>query len=92
MARKKNGHYALFCYCDLRASELRNGKEEARGRRRKDFVVRRMELAKHFIRTNIEPEWMKDYRQELGFEVLPIVGCMKDVRDAQSIVWALLIP
>lgn len=31
-------------------------------------------------------DWMKDYRQELGFEVLPIVGCMRDVRDAQSIV------
>nr|YP_009435124.1 RNA polymerase beta' subunit [Lobelia linearis]ATG25126.1 RNA polymerase beta' subunit [Lobelia linearis] len=27
-------------------------------RRRKDFLVRRMGLAKHFIRTNIEPEWM----------------------------------
>nr|YP_010581311.1 RNA polymerase beta' subunit [Roridula gorgonias]UZT27632.1 RNA polymerase beta' subunit [Roridula gorgonias] len=26
--------------------------------RRKDFLVRRMELAKHFIQTNIEPEWM----------------------------------
>nr|YP_010488391.1 RNA polymerase beta' subunit [Anaxagorea javanica]QNS22659.1 RNA polymerase beta' subunit [Anaxagorea javanica] len=26
--------------------------------RRKDFLVRRMELAKHFIRTNVEPEWM----------------------------------
>nr|UWM16095.1 RNA polymerase beta' subunit [Arnebia fimbriata]UWM18331.1 RNA polymerase beta' subunit [Arnebia fimbriata] len=26
--------------------------------RRKDFLVKRMELAKHFIRTNIEPEWM----------------------------------
>nr|YP_009434494.1 RNA polymerase beta [Bergenia scopulosa]ATE89470.1 RNA polymerase beta [Bergenia scopulosa]WJH15104.1 RNA polymerase beta' subunit [Bergenia purpurascens] len=26
--------------------------------RRKDFLVRRMELAKNFIRTNIEPEWM----------------------------------
>ncbi|KAH1129560.1 hypothetical protein J1N35_000938, partial [Gossypium stocksii] len=26
--------------------------------RRKDFLVRRMKLAKHFIRTNIEPEWM----------------------------------
>nr|QWY25626.1 RNA polymerase beta' subunit [Primulina tenuituba] len=25
--------------------------------RRKDFLVRRMELAKHFIRTNIDPEW-----------------------------------
>nr|AIN75581.1 RNA polymerase beta [Campanula americana] len=27
-------------------------------RRRKDFLIRRMGLAKHFIRTNIEPEWM----------------------------------
>nr|YP_010224538.1 RNA polymerase beta' subunit [Cyclobalanopsis edithae]UCS08454.1 RNA polymerase beta' subunit [Cyclobalanopsis edithae] len=26
--------------------------------RRKDFLVRRIEIAKHFIRTNIEPEWM----------------------------------
>lgn len=26
--------------------------------RRKNFLVRRMELVKHFIRTNIEPEWM----------------------------------
>nr|YP_009669643.1 RNA polymerase subunit beta [Qualea grandiflora]QCW94927.1 RNA polymerase subunit beta [Qualea grandiflora] len=26
--------------------------------RRKDFLVRRMELAKHFLRTNIEPKWM----------------------------------
>nr|QYB17915.1 RNA polymerase beta' subunit [Flemingia macrophylla] len=26
--------------------------------RRKNFLVRRIELAKHFIRTNIEPEWM----------------------------------
>nr|ATL62364.1 RNA polymerase beta' subunit [Amphidasya ambigua] len=26
--------------------------------RRRDFLVRRMELTKHFIRTNIEPEWM----------------------------------
>nr|YP_010552662.1 RNA polymerase beta' subunit [Phyllagathis tuberosa]YP_010552663.1 RNA polymerase beta' subunit [Phyllagathis tuberosa]UTM96043.1 RNA polymerase beta' subunit [Phyllagathis tuberosa]UTM96044.1 RNA polymerase beta' subunit [Phyllagathis tuberosa] len=25
---------------------------------RRDFLVRRIELAKHFIRTNIEPEWM----------------------------------
>nr|WRK84113.1 RNA polymerase beta' subunit [Polygala sibirica] len=27
-------------------------------RRRKDFLVRRMQLAKHLIQTNIEPEWM----------------------------------
>nr|YP_010274159.1 RNA polymerase beta' subunit [Cyclocodon lancifolius]YP_010392215.1 RNA polymerase beta' subunit [Cyclocodon axillaris]UJP67278.1 RNA polymerase beta' subunit [Cyclocodon lancifolius]UPX07823.1 RNA polymerase beta' subunit [Cyclocodon axillaris] len=32
--------------------------EDRRVRRRKDFLVRRMGLAKHFIRTNIEPEWM----------------------------------
>nr|QTI91372.1 RNA polymerase beta' subunit [Ferocactus setispinus] len=32
--------------------------EDRKVRRRKDFLVRRMELAKHFIRTNIEPEWM----------------------------------
>nr|YP_009756186.1 RNA polymerase beta' subunit [Gymnema sylvestre]QJA27300.1 RNA polymerase beta' subunit [Gymnema sylvestre] len=32
--------------------------EDRKVGRRKDFVVRRMELAKHFIRTNIEPEWM----------------------------------
>nr|YP_010392459.1 RNA polymerase beta' subunit [Canarina eminii]UPX08068.1 RNA polymerase beta' subunit [Canarina eminii] len=32
--------------------------EDQRVRRRKDFLVRRMGLAKHLIRTNIEPEWM----------------------------------
>nr|YP_010627945.1 RNA polymerase beta' subunit [Begonia baccata]WBN94902.1 RNA polymerase beta' subunit [Begonia baccata] len=32
--------------------------EDRKVRRRKDFLVRRMELAKYFIRTNIEPEWM----------------------------------
>nr|QAT97834.1 RpoC1 [Codonopsis lanceolata]QCL16978.1 RpoC1 [Codonopsis lanceolata]QVL28613.1 RNA polymerase beta' subunit [Chrysanthemum lavandulifolium] len=32
--------------------------EDRRVRRRKDFLVRRMGLAKHFIQTNIEPEWM----------------------------------
>nr|YP_009446765.1 RNA polymerase beta subunit [Adenocalymma bracteatum]AVM81993.1 RNA polymerase beta subunit [Adenocalymma acutissimum]AVM82245.1 RNA polymerase beta subunit [Adenocalymma macrophyllum]AVM83682.1 RNA polymerase beta subunit [Adenocalymma gibbosum]AVM83850.1 RNA polymerase beta subunit [Adenocalymma grandifolium]AVM84095.1 RNA polymerase beta subunit [Adenocalymma paulistarum]AVM84332.1 RNA polymerase beta subunit [Adenocalymma subincanum] len=32
--------------------------EDRKVRRRKDFLVRRMELAKHFLRTNIEPEWM----------------------------------
>nr|AZN62246.1 RNA polymerase beta' subunit [Echinocodon lobophyllus] len=32
--------------------------EDRRVRRRKDFLVRRMGLAKHFIRTNIQPEWM----------------------------------
>jgi len=32
--------------------------EDRKVARRKDFLVRRMELVKHFIRTNIEPEWM----------------------------------
>nr|YP_009138684.1 RNA polymerase beta [Lathyrus ochroleucus]AIK20978.1 RNA polymerase beta [Lathyrus ochroleucus]AIK21053.1 RNA polymerase beta [Lathyrus ochroleucus] len=32
--------------------------EDIKVRRRKNFLVRRMELAKHFLRTNIEPEWM----------------------------------
>ncbi|KAM3398088.1 hypothetical protein P3S68_001602 [Capsicum galapagoense] len=32
--------------------------EDRKVGRRKDFFVRRVELAKHFIRTNIEPEWM----------------------------------
>ena len=42
------------------------GKEESTGNdwedrkvgRRKDFLIRRMDLAKYFIRTNVEPEWM----------------------------------
>nr|YP_009527136.1 RNA polymerase beta [Stemona japonica]AYA54092.1 RNA polymerase beta [Stemona japonica] len=36
----------------------RNEWEDRKIRRRKDFLVRRMELAKHFIRTNVEPERM----------------------------------
>nr|YP_010850036.1 RNA polymerase beta' subunit [Lobelia pyramidalis]WGH11413.1 RNA polymerase beta' subunit [Lobelia pyramidalis] len=32
--------------------------EDRKVRRRKDLLVRRMRLAKHFLRTNIEPEWM----------------------------------
>nr|QBZ77213.1 RNA polymerase beta' subunit [Achlys triphylla] len=32
--------------------------EDRKIRRRRDFLVRRMEVAKHFIRTNIEPERM----------------------------------
>ena len=35
-----------------------NDWEDRKVGRRKDFLVRRMELAKQFIRTNIEPEWM----------------------------------
>nr|YP_009339425.1 RNA polymerase beta' subunit [Delissea rhytidosperma]APQ38818.1 RNA polymerase beta' subunit [Delissea rhytidosperma] len=32
--------------------------EDRKVRRRKDLLVRRMGLAKHFLRTNIDPEWM----------------------------------
>nr|YP_010126591.1 RNA polymerase beta' subunit [Bougainvillea pachyphylla]QPO05771.1 RNA polymerase beta' subunit [Bougainvillea peruviana]QPO05857.1 RNA polymerase beta' subunit [Bougainvillea pachyphylla] len=32
--------------------------EDRKVGRRKDFLVKRIELAKHFIRTNIAPEWM----------------------------------
>nr|YP_009748238.1 RNA polymerase beta' subunit [Pogonia japonica]YP_009748314.1 RNA polymerase beta' subunit [Pogonia minor]QII89918.1 RNA polymerase beta' subunit [Pogonia japonica]QII89994.1 RNA polymerase beta' subunit [Pogonia minor] len=32
--------------------------EDTKIRRRKDFLVRRIELAKHFIRTNVDPERM----------------------------------
>nr|WAX37769.1 RNA polymerase beta' subunit [Phyllanthus niruri subsp. lathyroides] len=32
--------------------------EDRKVGRRKDFLARRLELAKNFIRTNIEPEWM----------------------------------
>nr|YP_010512968.1 RNA polymerase beta' subunit [Acosmium lentiscifolium]UXL84539.1 RNA polymerase beta' subunit [Acosmium lentiscifolium] len=36
----------------------KNEWEDRKVGRRKNFLVRRMELAKHFIRTNINPEWM----------------------------------
>lgn len=31
-------------------------------------------------------DWMKDYRQEMGFDVLPVVGSMKDAKEASVIV------
>ena len=31
-------------------------------------------------------DWMKDYRQELGFDMLPVVGCMKGTKEAGVIV------
>ena len=31
-------------------------------------------------------DWMKDYRQELGYDVLPVVGCMKGIKEVNSIV------
>nr|YP_009769177.1 RNA polymerase beta' subunit [Clitoria ternatea]QIS99878.1 RNA polymerase beta' subunit [Clitoria ternatea] len=40
------------------STDNKNEWEDRKVGRRKNFVVRRMELAKHFIRTNIEPEWM----------------------------------
>ncbi|AES79470.1 DNA-directed RNA polymerase subunit beta [Medicago truncatula] len=48
-------------YTTLRGSadnENENEWEDRKVGRRKNFLVRRMELVKHFIRTNIEPEWM----------------------------------
>nr|YP_010043959.1 RNA polymerase beta' subunit [Securigera varia]QPF22189.1 RNA polymerase beta' subunit [Securigera varia] len=41
-----------------RSMHNENEWEDRKVGRRKNFLVRRMELAKHFIRTNIEPEWM----------------------------------
>nr|YP_010900088.1 RNA polymerase beta' subunit [Cycas crassipes]YP_010900174.1 RNA polymerase beta' subunit [Cycas ferruginea]YP_010900260.1 RNA polymerase beta' subunit [Cycas guizhouensis]YP_010900432.1 RNA polymerase beta' subunit [Cycas longlinensis]UDU84195.1 RNA polymerase beta' subunit [Cycas ferruginea]WHS16436.1 RNA polymerase beta' subunit [Cycas crassipes]WHS16522.1 RNA polymerase beta' subunit [Cycas ferruginea]WHS16608.1 RNA polymerase beta' subunit [Cycas guizhouensis]WHS16780.1 RNA polymera len=35
-----------------------NGWGDRKIQRRKDFSVRRMKLAKHFLQTDIEPEWM----------------------------------
>ncbi len=31
-------------------------------------------------------DWMKAYRQDLGFSELPVVGCLKDSRDLNAIV------
>ncbi|KAF1859153.1 hypothetical protein Lal_00000984 [Lupinus albus] len=40
------------------STDNENEWEDRKVGRRRNFLVRRMELAKHFIRTNIEPEWM----------------------------------
>nr|YP_010511804.1 RNA polymerase beta' subunit [Trischidium molle]UXL83128.1 RNA polymerase beta' subunit [Trischidium molle] len=40
------------------STDNENEWEDRKVGRRKNLLVRRMELAKHFIRTNIEPEWM----------------------------------
>nr|YP_010965006.1 RNA polymerase beta' subunit [Vicia tibetica]WNM89909.1 RNA polymerase beta' subunit [Vicia tibetica] len=40
------------------SADNENEWEDRKVRRRKNFLVRRMELAKHFLQTNIEPEWM----------------------------------
>lgn len=31
-------------------------------------------------------DWMKEYRQELGYDVMPLVGSMRGIRDAATIV------
>lgn len=31
-------------------------------------------------------DWMKDYRQEMGFDVLPVVSCMKNIYEINIIV------
>nr|YP_009109856.1 RNA polymerase beta [Trifolium glanduliferum]YP_009109931.1 RNA polymerase beta [Trifolium strictum]AIJ27896.1 RNA polymerase beta [Trifolium glanduliferum]AIJ28398.1 RNA polymerase beta [Trifolium strictum] len=43
---------------EVESTDNENEWEDRKVGRRKNFLVRRMELAKHFIRTNIEPEWM----------------------------------
>lgn len=30
-------------------------------------------------------DWMRDYRQEMGFDVLPSVGCMKNIQEAETV-------
>lgn len=51
--------YSLVEWKELGEEEPTDNEWEYRKvRRRKDSLVRRMQLAKHLIRTNIEPEWM----------------------------------
>nr|YP_009749908.1 RNA polymerase beta' subunit [Chelidonium majus]QIJ46262.1 RNA polymerase beta' subunit [Chelidonium majus]QNA48334.1 RNA polymerase beta' subunit [Chelidonium majus] len=51
--------YSLVEWKELGEEEpTGNEWEDRKIGRRKDFLVRRMELAKHFIRTNVEPERM----------------------------------
>ncbi|KAL8228371.1 hypothetical protein R6Q57_015955 [Mikania cordata] len=47
---------------ELEEVELTSNEWECRKvGRRKEFLVKRIELAKHFIQTNIEPKWMVLY-------------------------------
>nr|YP_010458135.1 RNA polymerase beta' subunit [Pristimera arborea]UUA69676.1 RNA polymerase beta' subunit [Pristimera arborea] len=51
--------YSLVEWNELGEERPRDNEwEDRKVFRRKDFLLRRMELAKHFLRTNIEPEWM----------------------------------
>ena len=43
---------------EVGSTDNENEWEDRKVGRRKNFLVRRMELAKHFIQTNIQPEWM----------------------------------
>nr|YP_010475481.1 RNA polymerase beta' subunit [Corydalis mucronata]UVH69768.1 RNA polymerase beta' subunit [Corydalis mucronata] len=51
--------YSLVEWKDLAEKGTHGNEwEDIKIRRRKDFLVRRMQLAKHFLQTNVEPEWM----------------------------------
>ncbi|KAJ0850383.1 hypothetical protein HanPSC8_Chr13g0580141 [Helianthus annuus] len=51
--------YSLVEWKELEEEESTGNEwEDRKVGRRKDFLLRRMELAKHFIRTNIEPKWI----------------------------------
>nr|YP_010230801.1 RNA polymerase beta' subunit [Sargentodoxa cuneata]QSV10507.1 RNA polymerase beta' subunit [Sargentodoxa cuneata] len=51
--------YSLVEWKELGEAETTGNEwEDRKIGRRKDFLIRRMELAKHFIRTNVEPERM----------------------------------
>lgn len=51
--------YSLVEWKELGEDGLKDNEwKDRKIRRRKDFLIRRMQLAKHLIQTNIEPEWM----------------------------------
>nr|WVH38586.1 RNA polymerase beta' subunit [Schlechtendalia luzulifolia] len=63
-----------------------NEREDRKVEKRKDFLVRRMELAKHFIRTNIEPKWMVlCLLPVLPPELRPIINLAEDTLISSDI-------
>nr|YP_010209428.1 RNA polymerase beta' subunit [Linum lewisii]UBA16878.1 RNA polymerase beta' subunit [Linum lewisii] len=57
--------------------------EDRKVGRRKNFLVRRIELAKHFIQTNIKPEWMVlCLLPVLPPELRPLVHVPEEVRGS----------
>ncbi|KAD5960525.1 hypothetical protein E3N88_11997 [Mikania micrantha] len=64
--------------------------EDRKVGRRKDFLLRRMELAKHFIRTNIEPKWMEKLLQEAVDELLDNGICRQPMRDDHNRIYKSL--